>query len=286
VLGVAVDEQGAALCPFHDDTHPSFHVFEDTSGVERWACYPCSLRGDVYDLVRIIEGCSFPMALERIEQLRVDGIPPPPAHERAHPLDRDACATLVDLSRARARTPNCAGWMCVFAGLATTEATDAYRLAADAHLREHWRWGVGSGGELVFPHYDTFGSLTGCKFRAVDGTKWSFPGSQFHALYGSWRQRVSRTVVLCEGETDAAWASLQHPAADVLALPSGAGRMLEAWTTLEADTYWLAFDADEMGRAADARWRAALAGDVRTIPLPDGHDLKSWRADVAAVVRA
>src|ERR1019366_4430449 len=141
------------------------------------------------------------------------------------------------IARARASTADCIGWMCVFAGLLTADTETDFRLSADVHLREHWRWGVGPGGELVLPHYDSYGSLTGAKFRAPDGAKWSYPGSQYHALYGSWRRRVSRMVVLCEGETDAAWASLSGPSADVLALPSGAGRFLEVWGELEADVY-------------------------------------------------
>lgn len=284
VLGILVDDQGFAACPFHADEHPSFHVFEDPSGVERWACYPCGLRGDVYDLVQRVEGLSFPDAMTRVQRLR-GVVPPAPKREPRRAFDRDACAKLVAAGRARAGQPEAGGWLGVFAGL--VEASDPldYRLALDAHLRDHWRWGVGADGELVFPHHDATGVLNGAKFRALDGVKWSFPGSHFFALYGSWRQREHRTVVLCEGETDCAWAAMSRPRADVLGLPNGAGRWEDAWTALEADVYWLAFDADEEGFKATVRWQQALEGrDVRVINLQPGEDLKASRLNVAQIV--
>ena len=40
------------LCPFHDNTHPSFKV---TPGKEIWHCFGCNAGGDVIDLVRYFE---------------------------------------------------------------------------------------------------------------------------------------------------------------------------------------------------------------------------------------
>lgn len=44
--GVAVDRHGRALCPFHDDHHPSLS-FKDN----RFTCFACGARGSVIDLV-------------------------------------------------------------------------------------------------------------------------------------------------------------------------------------------------------------------------------------------
>ncbi len=38
-----------ALCPFHEDHHPSFFIYPDS---QRWICYGCNSRGDVIDFVR------------------------------------------------------------------------------------------------------------------------------------------------------------------------------------------------------------------------------------------
>ena len=41
--------QGASYvghCPWHDDTRPSFQV---NPAKQTWACWPCDIRGDVFD---------------------------------------------------------------------------------------------------------------------------------------------------------------------------------------------------------------------------------------------
>ena len=44
--GVSVNRQGKALCPFHNDRHPSLYVADD-----HYYCFACGERGDVIDLV-------------------------------------------------------------------------------------------------------------------------------------------------------------------------------------------------------------------------------------------
>ena len=36
-------------CPFHDDKDPSFGVFVDQAGAERYKCFGCGATGDVFD---------------------------------------------------------------------------------------------------------------------------------------------------------------------------------------------------------------------------------------------
>jgi len=53
-----------ALCPFHDDTNPSFTVYEnDDDNASRWHCWTCeSNGGDVIDFVQRMEDCDFEKA--------------------------------------------------------------------------------------------------------------------------------------------------------------------------------------------------------------------------------
>ena len=44
--GVSVNRQGKALCPFHDDRHPSLYVAAD-----HFYCFACGEHGDVIDFV-------------------------------------------------------------------------------------------------------------------------------------------------------------------------------------------------------------------------------------------
>ena len=48
-------------CPWHDDHSPSFQV---NPNKQTWVCYPCDLRGDVFDFVMKREGVDFREALE------------------------------------------------------------------------------------------------------------------------------------------------------------------------------------------------------------------------------
>lgn len=46
------------LCPFHDDSHPSLHLFMGKDGVERYRCFACDAAGDVIDFVAAMHGCN------------------------------------------------------------------------------------------------------------------------------------------------------------------------------------------------------------------------------------
>lgn len=64
--GLALATSGArlvALCPFHQETCPSFTIFPET---QRWWCFGCRRGGDVIELVRLLEGVGFREAVERL----------------------------------------------------------------------------------------------------------------------------------------------------------------------------------------------------------------------------
>ncbi len=57
-----VGERWVGLCPFHDDTEPSFNIWPDS---QSWYCFgACRRGGDVVDLLREAEGVDFRHALE------------------------------------------------------------------------------------------------------------------------------------------------------------------------------------------------------------------------------
>jgi len=53
-----------SLCPFHEETHPSFTLFPEAN---RFWCFGCHQGGDVIELVRLLEGLSFREALSRLQ---------------------------------------------------------------------------------------------------------------------------------------------------------------------------------------------------------------------------
>lgn len=60
---VSLKSSGGKLkgrCPFHDEKTPSFFVDQN-----RYYCFGCQARGDVFDYFMSMEGLTFPQAVER-----------------------------------------------------------------------------------------------------------------------------------------------------------------------------------------------------------------------------
>lgn len=53
------------LCPFHEDDHPSMHVY---SGDRGYYCYACGAGGDVIDFVQRLFGLDFNSACEKLDE--------------------------------------------------------------------------------------------------------------------------------------------------------------------------------------------------------------------------
>jgi DNA primase len=59
-MGVALHEKPGgrafALCPLHQEDTPSFRIFPIKDQNERFRCFGCGQRGDVFDLVQLLDG--------------------------------------------------------------------------------------------------------------------------------------------------------------------------------------------------------------------------------------
>ena len=62
LLGRGRVRQG--VCPFHEETAPSFTVYDDSS---RFYCFGCGAGGDVLDFVQRTEGLTLPEAIRRLD---------------------------------------------------------------------------------------------------------------------------------------------------------------------------------------------------------------------------
>lgn len=60
--GLHFDTRGRALCPFHDDHHPSATVKH-----ERFHCYVCNLHLDAIDFVQHLFSLNYPQAVARLD---------------------------------------------------------------------------------------------------------------------------------------------------------------------------------------------------------------------------
>lgn len=64
--GLKVNRNGFALCPFHQDKHPSMKVFDGYLTKDGYRCYSCGAHGDIIHFVRRYEGLDFEAAVRRI----------------------------------------------------------------------------------------------------------------------------------------------------------------------------------------------------------------------------
>ena len=81
--GVEVNRHGKALCPFHNDRHPSMVVYDD-----HYHCFACGEHGDVIDLVANLYGMP---VLDAVNKLAYDfGISQdkPPTKEMQEKMNR------------------------------------------------------------------------------------------------------------------------------------------------------------------------------------------------------
>lgn len=284
-LGIHLADDGYAHCPFHDDSKPSFYLWDGNDGIQRWWCQPCGFGGDLFDLIQRMRGLSFPDAIAFADQLHKE-IPPgttAPTRNRVR-RDIDPAQWAVTINTAREEAAQSPGALSVLTGLAhwsETQLNESY----DVMLRG-LGWGI-QGPNVIMPHWDTDSNLIGAKMRGVNGRRASFPGSRYTHLYGSWLPQMHRDTLLLEGETDMAFA-MYHAAKEridlnVLALPSGAGMPPppEWFHFLKGQrTVYLAFDPDTAGVEATRTWiqgfrETGFDGDVLVCALPLGQDLRA-----------
>lgn len=270
--GLAPYEEGArvkATCPFHDDRSPSLDVWQEADGLQRWGCWPCGKRGDVFDLIRWLWGlASFHEAVKAAEALL-------PGVESWHGPTTGQAASWDDHAMNGLWLESYRGW----------DPAAVERLIAV----KGWRFGPGllrelmvgtARGRLVVPYFDADQRLVALKHRSLagDDKMMAMPGSQLRSsLYNQVSMRAFNTTLICEGESDT-WTALSNsPAVAVVGLPSGAGTPPTPFVEqLAGRRVYLAFDGDEAGRTGSTRWAAALtASEVIQVQLPDGHDVTS-----------
>jgi hypothetical protein len=285
-LGVPLDAYGRGRCPFHDDSNPSFNVWVDPYGVERWGCFPCGLSGDVFDFVARIRGGSFADSLRYVFEV-VSKMPAIPTKIEREEFNERVASGYVRDAMTRADQPENRGLLCIACGLATEDTAFEERNAIDFMLRG-LNWGTDASFNTVIPHYAPGGEMTGVKVRSIDGAKWSFSGSKYPHLYGAWRPRASDTLILCEGETDFGYTLFTAGAhADVWSVPSGAGTIRPEWaeTVGAYEHVIIAFDNDDAGNLASSKWTVMLRRHdpntrlSRFLP-PHDQDLRSSKPTV------
>lgn len=261
-LGVSLSGEDQGNCPFHDDSRPSFAVFESEDGVERAGCWACGWRGDVFDVIRAARSCSFSQSLEIAREYA--GRTNAPRRVRTSTV-RDFSIETAGAMHAYASDPSPVNYFIQTKGYPWT----AYWLHTEFYVGVASYAGYGS---IFIPHLDPQKICTGYKHRTGHTPPVSAGGSRFPHLYGIWRDDGTRPVVITEGESDTWSVTWYVPEVIVLGLPTGAATALRSeWLVLLGNRdVTICLDGDEPGRQATERWVAALP--ARVIELPEGVD--------------
>lgn len=287
-LGVQLEDTGhrwEGLCPFHADSNPSFAVWWDEDAEsQKMGCWSCDFgMGDIFDAVRRLKKCTLGEAIKFVAEYK--GVAPTPQQPKT-PKKAN-----VDLNQR---------WK---DALKQVREDDAAKFTLHKFLRaknleprmewliEEWLVGV-YDGTIVIPHLTEQMDCRAIKRRfSPDWTPMAMAGSKLDTLYGAWRDRGHKHVILAEGESDAwtiSW-ELRDVEVDVLALPHGAGPGKEPhadWLArLKGRQVTIMFDADKAGRISLREWISKLE-KPRVAQLPEGLDatevsLKELRAALA-----
>ena len=317
VVGEAVALRSAGpgrftgLCPFHNETAPSFHV-----NAERgfFHCFGCKESGDVFGFLMKREGLSFVEALHQLA--RRAGIPIPETDPKKSSRDerlRAANRKALDYfqrallgedghqARSYLRKRGLTGDTITEYGLGfapgrwddltTTlgkSGIDRDTLTEAGLAREAERGGHHDffRNRLIVPIFDSQGRAAGFAGRSLDGSEPKYinsPDSPIYrkrsVLYGLHRARSTirreRSAILFEGYFDclSAWQAGIAGAVAVCgtALTPDHAKLLAAQTR----DVVLAFDADAGGRRATLRSLPILLEAqlrVRVAPLSGGRD--------------
>lgn len=266
---VEIDPDGRlhCLCPFHQDSAPSFDIFG-----ARWGCYPCGDRGDVLDLLRAFwPDASFPQIISWAEDL-ITRIPANWAQAAATEYQQREFDPRAALTRIEGSQTN---------DTVLKTIAEHFGWPDTQWLQDRWRVGA-EWNQVLIPYYRRDGSLATFKRRGVGTVALSAPGGRL-CLYGEWLDNdLDLPVILCEGESDT-WTADRALGRShaVLGVP-GAGwapRSLADLAPLARRQVIISFDGDEAGRKGTLAW-ATLLREAGAYPetwnIPDGYDIRSY----------
>jgi len=265
--------------PYRADENPSMTVSKTNPQIFRdWSTGD---RGDIFDLVRLINGGDTPFGtiLDVVEEMPQD---PEALEAYATPAEREP----LDQGKVEWLLSECKPVHS--AGRIYTDFThdkpayyrvDEHKIPIESFDDRlvHVNWKVGEDRQAL-----------GVKFRYADGSKVSMRGSS-NGLFSPrpWDPPLFRDgsyLLICEGESDTAIASVHSPHVVV----GVTGVTVEPTEAVCEPLHgfagaYICFDSDTAGREAADRWAATLAAHVgmasTIIELPEGYDLASLPLD-------
>lgn len=290
-----VGGRAAYACPNpqHDDGTPSFFVFVDKVGRQRWRCYGCAEGGDALDFVAWHYGTTTTDAIKRLRQMtgttpaapsRAPNMPPrsavtsppPVTPSLAAPVDMARRLPEHDANRLLIRYAAARGW--------PVDVADRYGVEIVQHSGGPWArhhyYVPTLSGPVAFGWQDR-------ALRSNPSTRWTGPKGWAPTLWGrcTLDTATANAVVICEGPADgisASWALEGYGPVAVVAIPGVAGWRPDYCQLFDGRNVVLALDDDTPGRATAAKIAADLEGVAATV---DNIDRTFETADLCDILR-
>ncbi len=278
-------EEVAGWCPLHRESHPSFSL---NRRKQLFYCHGCGRGGDLVRLVQLIEGLSFPQALQRLTPAAASG---------------DALAETYRFYQAQLACCRQAREYLQVRGVTDPEIVTRLRIgyAPGACLRAHleglgfaraWLQHEGLIDEqgrdrffrcLTFPLEET-GNLYG-RTVGEGRVRHRFLPRPKGGLYGWPQARSYASLIVVEGLLDLAalWQAGFPQVVAVLGSWLNEAQLHQIGDS-QARVLYVCFDADPAGERAAERLAGQLRQarwDVRCVRLPWGHDPNSYLAEGA-----
>ena len=303
-VGDVVEEAGVRLmgrgrvrqgvCPFHEETAPSFTVYADS---QRYYCFGCGDGGDVLDFVQRTEGLTLPEAIRKLD----GGAPSTVAAPRRAAESRRASAAVVPQRDPALLTAALRFYLRSM--LRSREAREylgsrgiafdaACRLglgcAAGDGLRQYLQ-AAGFGGErvrasgLLTERGERFAGMVVVPDLAWGRVRWlvgravepavtprfqALPGPRPPVLGLGGLGQATPHVVLAEGLFD--WLTLVQWGFPAVAALGTQGLERVALALRGCPRVFLAFDSDDAGREAAERLAGLLGRRAAVVGLPQG----------------
>jgi hypothetical protein len=265
-----INKQGKTLCPFHQDSSPSCHIYSDG-----FHCYACGAHGDALDWYQQVHGLSKADAIKGLSQ-RVATIP---TAQRTKPV-----------SKPKATCKNCdtpiLGPTAYAAYMDRVGLLDHIPKALEGRgflLEDLWMLGVVRVGEdALLPITGLAGEIYRIKRRHYQGDQ-RYSYTQSGTGTPAWcspNYGNSHNVLLTEGELNAMIAWCIRPDLSVMGVAGTNGCL---WLPgFEGFNVYVYADGDAPGQAARDRWALAAieAGAKKVFKLEPLPDLKDF-CDVA-----
>lgn len=283
-LGLHVNRH-KALCPFHDDSHPSLTFNTLTN---RYRCYVCDAHGGVIDLVRQVRGCGFLDALKWLDGTSsiVTDVIRRPQIGNGKLLNRKCEVDLAWLSTlVQPRVLNDPARRFLFEERHLDERVIAWcGISSISWSAPCWRYGKPfyDAPSLLIPYYDIDGRLMSVQSRYLgteDKPRFKFPrGSNCH-IYGLQILRYlqpGEDLWITEGCSDC-WAMLSS-GRKAIAIPSATLLKDKDIEPLRGLNLHMFPDQDKPGEKLFLELRERLPQLVRH-QLPSGFkDFGAWYA--------